>query len=112
MYSFSFMCTHCGGIEESDSSGKESSENIDSETKRKKVRKIGSSLLRNASFLSQTLKSCEEKKEKRHQEVMELEQRRLQIEETQNQVNQKGITDLVAAMTNLSGAVQSLIANP
>ncbi|XVE74603.1 hypothetical protein DITRI_Ditri12bG0030600 [Diplodiscus trichospermus] len=98
--------------EESDSSETKSSENLDSEsTKRKKVRKIGSSIMRSASVLAQTLKSCEEKKEKRHQEVMELEQRRLQIEETRNEVNRKGITDLVAAMTNLSGAIQSLIAN-
>ena len=64
-----------------------------------------------ASVLVKTLKSCEEKKEKRHQEMMELEQRRLQIEQTRNEVNQKGITDLVAGMTNLSGAIQSLIAN-
>ncbi|KAK6242412.1 hypothetical protein QUC31_013901 [Theobroma cacao] len=99
------------GSEESDSSETESSENLGSETKRKKVRKIGSSIMQSASVLAQTLKSCEEKKEKRHQEVMELEQRRLQIEETRNEVNRKGITDLVAAMTNLSGAIQSLIAN-
>lgn len=104
------MCT-CDLTEESDSSETESSENLDSKTKRKKVRKIGSSIMRSASVLAQTLKSCEENKEKRHQQVMELEQRRLQIEETRNEVNRKGITDLVAAMTNLSGAIQSLIAN-
>ncbi|TYJ49768.1 hypothetical protein E1A91_A01G158300v1 [Gossypium mustelinum] len=97
--------------DKSDSSETESSENLDSKTKRKKVRKIGSSIMRSASVLAQTLKSCEENKEKRHQQVMELEQRRLQIEETRNEVNRKGITDLVAAMTNLSGAIQSLIAN-
>ncbi|XVF43511.1 hypothetical protein PTKIN_Ptkin02bG0045500 [Pterospermum kingtungense] len=97
--------------EESDSSETKSSENVGSETKRKRVRKIGSSIMHSASVLAQTLKNCEEKKEKRHQEVMELEQRRLQIEQTRNEVNGKGITDLVAAVTNLSGAIQSLIAN-
>ncbi|KAE8710108.1 UBX domain-containing protein isoform 1 [Hibiscus syriacus] len=97
--------------EETDSSETESSENLDSETKRKKVRKIGSSIMRSASVLARTLKSCEENKEKRHQQVMELEHRRLRIEETQNEVNHKGMTDLVAATTNLSGAIQSLIAN-
>ncbi|GMJ04504.1 hypothetical protein HRI_004119600 [Hibiscus trionum] len=97
--------------EEPDSSETESSENMGSETKRKKVRKIGSSIMRSASVLARTLKSCEENKEKRHQQVMELEHRRLRIEETQNEVNRKGMTDLVAAMTNLSGAIQSLIAN-
>ena len=40
---------------------------------------------------------------------MELEQRRLQIEEKQNEVNSQGMTSFVAAMTNLSGAIQSLI---
>lgn len=102
----------CVFSEESDSSETKSSENVGSETtKRKKVRKIGSSIVRSASVLAQTLKSCEEKKEKRHQELMELEKRRLQIEETRNEVNRKGITDLLAAVTNLSGAIQSLIAN-
>ncbi|XWS64006.1 hypothetical protein CRYUN_Cryun06bG0149800 [Craigia yunnanensis] len=96
-------------VSESDSSETESSENLDSETKRKKVRKIGSSIMRSASVLAKTLKSCEEKKDKRHQEVMKLEQRRLEIEETRNEVNRKGITDLVAAMTNLSGVIQTLI---
>ncbi|OMO60742.1 putative transcription factor [Corchorus capsularis] len=97
--------------DQSDSSETESSENQGSETKRKRVRKIGTSIMRSASVIAKTLKSCEEKKEKRHQEVMELEQRRLQLEETRNEVNRKGITDIVAAMTNLSGAIQSLIAN-
>ena len=40
---------------------------------------------------------------------MELEQQRLQIEENRNEVNSQGMTRLVAAMTNLSGAIQSLI---
>ncbi|KAK8484171.1 hypothetical protein V6N13_122281 [Hibiscus sabdariffa] len=97
--------------ERSDSSETESSENRGSETKRKKVRKIGSSIMRSASVLARALRSCEESKEKRHQQVMELEHRRLRIEETQNEVNRKGMTELVAAMTNLSGAIQSLIAN-
>ena len=65
--------------------------------------------MRSASVLAQTFRDSEEKKEKRHQEVMELEQRRLQIEEERNEVNSQGMTRLVAAMTNLSGAIQSLI---
>ncbi|KAK7833420.1 hypothetical protein CFP56_025686 [Quercus suber] len=82
----------------------------DSSSKRRKVRRsIGSTIMRSASVLAQTFRDCEEKKEKRHQEVMELEQRRLQIEERRNEVNSQGMTRLVAAMTNLSGAIQSLI---
>ncbi|XP_030960602.1 trihelix transcription factor ASR3-like isoform X2 [Quercus lobata] len=98
-------------VSESDSSETESSEMHDSSSKRRKVRRrsIGSTIMRSASVLAQTFRDCEEKKEKRHQEVMELEQRRLQIEEKQNEVNSQGMTSLVAAMTNLSGAIQSLI---
>ncbi|KAJ7954419.1 trihelix transcription factor ASR3-like [Quillaja saponaria] len=89
----------------------ESSENQESsETKRRKVRNnIGSSIMRSASVLARALQSCEEKKEKRHRELMELERRRIQMEEARNEVNQQGITNLVAAVTNLSGAIHSLI---
>ncbi|GMY18048.1 trihelix transcription factor ASR3-like isoform X2 [Fagus crenata] len=94
----------------SDSSETDSSEMHGSSSKRRKVRRsIGSSIKRSASVLARTFRDCEEKKEKRHQEAMEIEQRRLQIEEKQNEVNHQGMANLVAAMTNLSGAIQSLI---
>ncbi|XP_071724299.1 uncharacterized protein [Rutidosis leptorrhynchoides] len=99
--------------DESDSSGTESSEKLqetsDIQTKSKKLRKIGSSMVKGASVLAQTLNSGEEKKEKRHQEIMQLENRRLEIEEARNEVNQLGISNLVGAMTNLSGAIQSFM---
>ncbi|KAK8673468.1 hypothetical protein V6N13_111802 [Hibiscus sabdariffa] len=94
-------CFTCDGTEET-----ESGENLGSETKGKKVRKLGSNIKRSASVLAPTLKCCEENKEKRHQEMMEVEHRRLQIEETQN----RGMRDVVAAVTNLTGAIQSLVA--
>ena len=65
--------------------------------------------MRSASVLARALRSCEKKKEKRHREMVELEQRRLQIEETRNEINRQGISSLVAAVTNLSGAIQSII---
>ena len=40
---------------------------------------------------------------------MELEERRMQIEETRNEDNRKGINGLVSAVNNLSGAIQTLI---
>ena len=70
---------------------------------------IGLTIMRSASVLAQTFQDCEEKKEKRHQEAMGVEQRRLQIEEKRNEVNSQGMTSLVAAMTNLSSAIQLLI---
>ncbi|KAF8398814.1 hypothetical protein HHK36_014674 [Tetracentron sinense] len=97
--------------ETSDSSETDRSDKLHDDTERRKVRKLGSSIVRSASVLARTLLACEEKKEKRHRDVIELEERRLQIEETRNEVNRQGITGLVAAVNNLSGAIQSLISD-
>lgn len=84
----------------------------ESDTKQKrKVRKLGSSIKRSTSVLAKTLIECEEKKEKRHQHVIQLEERRLQIEETRNEVNKQGFDGLITAINNLSGAIQSLASN-
>lgn len=98
-------------VEGSESSGTEYKEEEDnSESKRRKFEeKLGSSMIRSASELAEALGSCEEKKEKRHQEMMQLHQRALHIQETRNQVNQQGITNLVSALSNLTAAIHSLI---
>lgn len=97
-------------VERSESSGTEHSEDDDgSESKRRKVKNLGSSIMQSASVLARALRSCEENKEKRHREMIELEQRRIQMEETRNEVHRQGFATLVAAVTNLSGAIQSLI---
>ncbi|XP_057734880.1 trihelix transcription factor GTL1-like [Arachis stenosperma] len=101
------------GRSESSSGTEEDSDNDDdgSESKRRKVKNLGSSIMHSASVLARALRSCEEKKEKRHREMMELEQRRIQMEEARNEVQRQGIATIVAAVTNLSGAIQSLINN-
>ncbi|OVA03629.1 hypothetical protein BVC80_1659g17 [Macleaya cordata] len=100
-------------VETSDSSETEGSERIlDSDTKHpRKVRKLGSSIVRSASVLAKTLLECEEKKEKRHQNLIQLEEKRLEIEETRTEVNKQGFAGLIAAVNNLSGAIQALVSN-
>ncbi|KDP38217.1 hypothetical protein JCGZ_04860 [Jatropha curcas] len=98
--------------EGSESSATESSDKHDSggsKRRRMKNNNIGASIKHSASILAQTIRNCEEKKEKRHQELMEFEQRRLQLEETRNEVNRQGMANLAMAVTNLSSAIQSLI---
>ncbi|KVH88215.1 trihelix transcription factor ASR3-like [Cynara cardunculus var. scolymus] len=94
--------------ESSETEGEET-EKVDSETKRRRVRDIGSSIVDSTTLLSQTLKSYEEKKEKRHRELMELEEQRLRLEETRNEMNRQGIVGLVASINKLSDAIHSLI---
>ncbi|KAI9169903.1 hypothetical protein LWI28_019288 [Acer negundo] len=87
------------------------SDKRESNLKKRRGGKISSSIKRSASKLAQTLKSCDEMKEKRHQQVMELEQRRLQIEDTSNEVNRQGIAHFLKAVTDLSDAIHSIFSN-
>ncbi|KAL9276064.1 hypothetical protein ACSQ67_026389 [Phaseolus vulgaris] len=97
--------------EGSESSGTENKHKDDnSESKRRKFeQKLGSSIMQSASELAQALGSCEEKKEKRHQEMMDLHHRALHSQQTRDQVSHQGITNLVSAVTNLIAVIQSLI---
>ncbi|XP_077231392.1 uncharacterized protein LOC143864351 [Tasmannia lanceolata] len=83
----------------------------DSGSKRRKVRNIGSSIVKGATVLARTLMACEEKKEKRHRDLMELEERRVQMEEDRTEVNRQGIAGLITAVNNLSNAVHALVSD-
>nr|GEV54534.1 RNA-directed DNA polymerase, eukaryota [Tanacetum cinerariifolium] len=87
----------------------DSAEKHDSETKRRRVRDIGSSIIHSTTLLSETLKQCDEKKERRHRELMELERQRLHLEETRTEVNRQGMTGLITSINKLSDAIHSLI---
>ena len=64
-------------------------------------------IVRSATMLAQTLRSCEEQREIRHQEVMEVQKRCLQIEEARNHIHRQGISDVVAAIANLSAGMNT-----
>ncbi|XP_077246369.1 uncharacterized protein LOC143886312 [Tasmannia lanceolata] len=83
----------------------------DSGSKRRKVRTLGSSIVRAASVLGRTLEACEEKNEKRHRDVVELEERKIRIEEDRTEHNRQGIAELVTAVNNLSNAVHALVSD-
>uniref|UniRef100_A0A9I9DL89 Myb-like domain-containing protein n=1 Tax=Cucumis melo TaxID=3656 RepID=A0A9I9DL89_CUCME len=101
--------TNSPQLSESSSSGTESSEKKEKmEAKRRKMEdNIGRRIERSVSALGQTLHSCEEQREIRHQQLMELRKRRLQIEETRNHIHRQGIADLVAAVANLSAGIDN-----
>ncbi|KAJ0095726.1 hypothetical protein Patl1_15677 [Pistacia atlantica] len=82
-----------------------------SEKSDSRVKNISSSIILSASKLAQTLKRCDEMKEKRHQLFMEIEQHRLQIEETRNEVERQEIANFVKAINNLSDSIHSIISD-
>ncbi|KAL5827590.1 hypothetical protein ACOSQ3_019430 [Xanthoceras sorbifolium] len=93
------------------SEGVESGEREEASESSLKKRRISSSINRSALLFAQTLKSCDEMKEKRHQQVMELEQRSLQIQHTRNEVHRQAISNFLKAMSNLSHAIHSITSN-
>ncbi|KAI3814109.1 hypothetical protein L1987_18854 [Smallanthus sonchifolius] len=93
-----------------ESQGEGEGEKVESETKRQRVRDdIGSSIIDSTKLLSQTLEHYDENKEKRHRQLMELEQQRLHLVEARNEVNRQGIAALITSINKLSDAIHALI---
>ncbi|WOL18198.1 trihelix transcription factor ASR3-like [Canna indica] len=81
------------------------------EAKRRRLRRLGTSVVRSATVLARTLLACEEKREQRHRELVELEERRLRLEEERTEVRRQGFAGLISAVNNLSGAIHALVAD-
>lgn len=79
--------------------------------KRRRLRRLGSSVVRSATVLAQTLLACEEKRERRHRELLDLEERRLRLEEQRVEQHHQGFVSLVSAVNNLSGAIHALVSD-
>ena len=72
-----------GSSESGEEEDGSSEEGVEPEPKRRRLNRLGSSVVRSATVLARTLVACEEKRERRHREVLELEERRLRLEEQQ-----------------------------
>lgn len=95
----------------SDGGGSEGSRDEPEAKRRRRVERLGSSVVRSATVLARTLVACEDKRERRHREVLELEERRLRLEAERNEVRRQGFAGLVAAVNGLSGAIHALVAS-
>jgi hypothetical protein len=101
------------GSSESGSDGGQSGDADEPEAKRRRrgAERLGSSVVRSATVLARTLVACEDKRERRHREVLELEERRLRLEAERNEVRRQGFAGLVAAVNGLSGAIHALVSS-
>ncbi|KAF8769227.1 hypothetical protein HU200_006731 [Digitaria exilis] len=97
------------GEEEDDEGSSEDGEQP--EPKRRRLNRLGSSVVRSATVLARTLVACEEKRERRHREVLELEERRLRLEEQRTEVRRQGFAGLVSAVNSLSSAIHALVSD-
>ncbi|KAK9115690.1 hypothetical protein Sjap_014637 [Stephania japonica] len=95
-------------VESSDSS---ETNGVGSETKRRKVRGLESRIVRGAGVMARAMLAREEKRERRHRDLMGLEERRLRIEEARVELNRRAISGLVSAVDNLSKAIQAIVSD-
>ncbi|KAF2555548.1 hypothetical protein F2Q68_00014978 [Brassica cretica] len=63
---------------------------------------------RSASVIANAIRESEERQDRRHKEVMSLEERRLMIEESNVQINREGMNGLVEAINKLASSIFAL----
>ncbi|KAG8043873.1 hypothetical protein GUJ93_ZPchr0458g22823 [Zizania palustris] len=106
----------CGFVAEEEMSVSSESEEEDGsggepEAKRRRLNRLGSSVVRSATVVARTLVACEEKRERRHRELLQLEERRLRLEEERTEVRRQGFAGLVSAVNSLSSAIHALVSD-
>ncbi|EFJ37725.1 hypothetical protein SELMODRAFT_73941 [Selaginella moellendorffii] len=82
--------------------------------KRRKVSReqgLAPTVSKSAYELSQTLLACEEKKDKRHRDLLGLEERKLGLEEAKTEISRQGMEGLIAAVNNLANAILTLVSD-
>lgn len=58
--------------------------------------------------LAQILMKCEEKKDKRHLDILGVEERKLNMEQMKTEISKQGIAGLIHAVDNLTSAILTL----
>ncbi|KAM6575203.1 hypothetical protein CsatA_023530 [Cannabis sativa] len=69
---------------------------------------VATAISKSASIIAEALQACEEGEQKRHEDLVSLHERRLEIEKSKNEVNRQGINGLVEAINNLANSIQAL----
>ncbi|KAL0695876.1 hypothetical protein Bca4012_063056 [Brassica carinata] len=69
---------------------------------------VAAAFSRSASVIANAIRESEERQDRRHKEVMSLEERRLMIEESNVQINREGINGLVEAINKLASSIFAL----
>ncbi|KAF8104179.1 hypothetical protein N665_0177s0035 [Sinapis alba] len=69
---------------------------------------VAAAFSRSASVIANAIRESEERQDRRHKEVMSLEERRLVIEESNVQINREGMNGLVEAINKLASSIFAL----
>ncbi|XP_075664857.1 uncharacterized protein LOC142634448 isoform X3 [Castanea sativa] len=69
---------------------------------------VGTAISKSASIIAEALQASEEREERRHRELLSLQERRLKIEESKTEINRQGINGLVDAINKLADSIHAL----
>ncbi|KAJ8631267.1 hypothetical protein MRB53_024590 [Persea americana] len=69
---------------------------------------LSSAISKSASILSEALLQCEEKEDRRHKELINVEERKLKIEELKTDISSQAINGLTAAVNKLATSILAL----
>ncbi|GLJ27900.1 hypothetical protein SUGI_0547710 [Cryptomeria japonica] len=97
--------------EMSESSDNDGSEVPHSSAKRRRVGSghgLAPAMSESTIRITQTLMACEEKKDKRHMDILDVEEKKIRIEEAKTEISKQGIAGLISAVNNLANAILTL----
>ncbi|XP_052200907.1 uncharacterized protein LOC127807251 [Diospyros lotus] len=66
---------------------------------------VGSAISKSASMIAEAIQACEEREERRHRELLSLQERRLQMEESRMEMTRQGISGLADAINKLASSI-------
>ncbi|KAL1204981.1 Trihelix transcription factor ASR3 [Cardamine amara subsp. amara] len=69
---------------------------------------VAVALSRSASVIANAIRESEERQDRRHKEVMNVQERRLKIEESNVEINREGMNGLVEAINKLASSIFAL----
>ncbi|OWM74696.1 trihelix transcription factor ASR3 [Punica granatum] len=72
---------------------------------------VGTAISRSASIIAEALQACDEREERRHRDLLGIQERRLKLEESNAETNKQGINGLVDAINKLADSIHALAAS-
>ncbi|KAL5731406.1 hypothetical protein ACHQM5_004137 [Ranunculus cassubicifolius] len=95
--------------EDSPAKRRRKGENVAGTSNSNEEDEVGSAISRSASLIADALQSCEQQEERRHREFLNLQERKLKMEESRNESDKETMNGLVHAINGLASSIFSLV---
>ncbi|KAE8656202.1 alpha-glucosidase-like [Hibiscus syriacus] len=73
-----------------------------------KTNEVGTAISKSASIIAEAIRASEEREERRHRDIVNLHERRLNMEESKTEINKRGLDGLVDAIHKLANSIRAL----